>query len=215
MNLILFDVDGTLLDSVGYESGLYGDAITEVLDEEVDRNWSRYRHVTDGGVLDEIIAQRPRSWPAANIHQRVHDAFVAKLQMHFARHPQAVREIPGARAWVKALARRGDCAVGIATGGWHAAAALKLAAIGLDQPLALATGSDARARTAIMQLAAQRALAGRIPARRIYFGDREWDRAACDALGFEFIAVGDAVDFPRRIADYTRPERVLEMLALS
>jgi len=82
-------------------------------------------------------------------------------------------------------------------------------------PLALATGSDARARTAIMQLAAQRALAGRIPARRIYFGDREWDRAACDALGFEFIAVGDAVDFPRRIADYTRPERVLEMLALS
>ncbi|MEE4185559.1 MAG: hypothetical protein V2J12_07325 [Gammaproteobacteria bacterium] len=126
-----------------------------------------------------------------------------------------MREIAGARDFVTALCTRADCAVGIATGGWRAAARLKLAAIGLDRPsLALATGSDARARADIMQLAAQRTLAGRSSARRIYFGDREWDRAACETLGFEFIAVGNAVEHAPRVADFSRPEQVLEMLAL-
>lgn len=220
MNLVLFDIDGTLVDSVGYESGLYGDAIDEVLDETVDRDWSRYRHVTDGGVLDEIIAARPRSLSADEIHQRVHDAFIGKLRAHFRNYPDAVREISGAVQLVDALRRRADCAVGIATGGWRAAAELKLAAIGVDtRQLEVATGSDARARADIMRIAAERTLAAspaaeQAPSRRIYFGDREWDQRACAELGFEFVAVGTAVEHPVRLPALAPLERVLSTLKL-
>ena len=52
MYLILFDIDGTLVDSNEFDSEFYVQAVRKVLRIEVGDDWSAYQHVTDGGILD-------------------------------------------------------------------------------------------------------------------------------------------------------------------
>ena len=55
MHLIVFDVDGTLVDSKEFDDRLYELAVQTVLGIEIDNDFSRYQNVTDSGILDEII----------------------------------------------------------------------------------------------------------------------------------------------------------------
>jgi hypothetical protein len=56
MHLVMFDIDGTLVDSNGFDGELYAPAMREVTGADVDRCWQSYRHVTDGGILAEVLA---------------------------------------------------------------------------------------------------------------------------------------------------------------
>ncbi len=48
----IFDIDGTLVESSGFEDELYVAAVRDVLgDVCIREEWSTYRHVTDTGVL--------------------------------------------------------------------------------------------------------------------------------------------------------------------
>ncbi len=80
MHLILFDIDGTLVDSADYESELYSQSIAEVLPEPFDRDWSRYRNVTDSGILDEIIDAGDTESDRNDIHRRVKEIFIRKTR---------------------------------------------------------------------------------------------------------------------------------------
>ena len=55
MDLVAFDVDGTLVDSSGINGGLYREAGETELGIQVDDAWSRYIRLTDSGVLKEIM----------------------------------------------------------------------------------------------------------------------------------------------------------------
>ena len=57
MHLIAFDIDGTLIDSDEFDSELFVQAVQAVLGIDIDDNWSVYRHVTDGGIM-QIAEQR-------------------------------------------------------------------------------------------------------------------------------------------------------------
>ena len=91
---------------------------------------------------------------------------------------------------------------------------MKLAAIGVSvDGIGFASSSDAHARTKIMELAAERALRGTVPATRTYFGDGAWDQRASAELGYRFIAIGRAVEHEPRFDDYTDSDAVLARLA--
>lgn len=48
----IFDIDGTLVESSGFEDELYVAAVRDVLgDVCIRESWSTYRHVTDTGIL--------------------------------------------------------------------------------------------------------------------------------------------------------------------
>ena len=55
MHVVSFDIDGTLVASVGFDAELYAEAVREVLGVEIDTDWSRYENVTDSGILEEIL----------------------------------------------------------------------------------------------------------------------------------------------------------------
>ena len=57
MHLVVFDVDGTLVDSSEINGRLYREAVETELGIKVDDDWSRYRHVTDSGILNEIMGE--------------------------------------------------------------------------------------------------------------------------------------------------------------
>ncbi len=210
----MFDIDGTLVDCADGE--WYATAVRNVLGIEVDTTWSSYRHVTDSGILDEILERGGFERAAAPaLRACVAREFVTLVQRETAQGALAVREIPGARRLVETLEATPGVRVAIATGGWRPTAEIKLRAIGIEPAgRVVATADDALARTAIMRLAAAQALGATVPLRRTYFGDAEWDRRASRALGYDFVGVGRRVEHPARFDDLADTAAILAHLGV-
>ena len=57
MHLVMFDIDGTLVDSAGFEGDFYAEAVESVLNVRVNRNWDVYEHVSDSGILEQVLRE--------------------------------------------------------------------------------------------------------------------------------------------------------------
>lgn len=55
--LVMFDIDGTLIDSSGFEDENYLNALRKFLNKPIGFNWLKYKHVSDSGILDQIIEE--------------------------------------------------------------------------------------------------------------------------------------------------------------
>lgn len=216
MHLVMFDIDGTLVDSAGFDSKLYVDAVRSELNVDIDSDWNHYEHVSDSGILEQVLREVRPAGEHATLAARVQARFVALVGDYLRRAPGAVREIAGAKRLVERLLRLPNVRVGIATGGWEPTAKLKLLHVGIGiERIGFASSSDARARTDIMRLAAQRALHGATCARATYFGDGAWDRRASMELGYNFVAVGGGVSHPVAFADLRDGDAILSGLGLA
>jgi phosphoglycolate phosphatase-like HAD superfamily hydrolase len=216
-HLVMFDIDGTLVDSARFDSHLYARAVRETLggDVYIDETWQPYAHVTDSGILDEILVQHRFPEPLEVLRAAVKSRFVALVRDHLESHAQTVREIRGAAALLQELRARPDVRLAIATGGWAETALMKLAAIGVSvDGVGFASSSDAHARTKIMELAAERALRGAVPATRTYLGDGAWDQRASAEVGYRFIAIGRGLEHEPRFDDYEDRAAVLACLGV-
>lgn len=188
MHAVIFDIDGTLLDSYGIDNSVYADAVRSALGPVVIRDaWDKYTRVTDTGVLADICSDNALLYDNS-VSTAVMQVYLGMLRSHTeARGPY--QEIPGALEYLNALRSRPDVRVAYATGGWRATAVHKLTSAGFpleDMPLASADDHQDRAR---IMLHALGQLEG--PFKSItYFGDGPWDRAAAAQLGWNFVAVG-------------------------
>jgi len=188
---VVFDIDGTLLQSDEVDGDLFVAAVTKVLDvADVRKDWTTYRNVTDSGILREIMEDLGIS-ARASLFDAVKDEFIAMLAAHIRTHG-AFREIPGAVEFVSRLRRSDSYYVAYATGAWRESATLKLRSAGFPvDDVCIATSSDFDDRVSIMRAA----LSGAPPGigKVTYFGDGVWDRAAANQLGWKFVAVGRAL----------------------
>jgi phosphoglycolate phosphatase-like HAD superfamily hydrolase len=215
MHLVMFDIDGTLVDSAGFDGQLYADAVRDVTGVVLDQRWGRYEHVSDSGILEQVLRDARFDRERAALAARVQELFVGRVRDYLEREANTVREIAGAKRLVERLHALPDVRVAIATGGWEPTARMKLEHVGIDvNAVGFASGSDARARTDIMRLSAERALRGTPPARSTYFGDGPWDRQASAELGYDFVAVGRGVTHPVAFDDLSDFDAILERLHL-
>ena len=183
---LIFDLDGTLVQSVEFDDALYQEAIVEVIGRrDFDTRWESYPNVTDAGLLTEILT-RLGVTDAQQIINDVRGAFYSKIRTYLESgadcHP-----MPGAKEAILALQSAGR-RFGIATGGWGDTARMKLEYAGLDPPDVLASSDDAISRTAIMQHCLRQLNVD--DGSAVYFGDAPWDVKATAALGWRFIGVG-------------------------
>ena len=192
MRAVIFDIDGTLLDSATQDEELYKVAVERVLGPVRFRpSLHDYEHVTDTGILLQTLDDNDIA-TSNHIVSEVQSAFFDALNAHVARSG-AFREIPGAGAFLDRLRASVDYGVAIATGGWRGSARIKLDAAGLDiGDIPLVTSDDAIDRAEIMRIALARLPAGGNGVT--YFGDGPWDREACERLGWRFLPVGPALD---------------------
>jgi len=191
MQLIIFDVDGTLTRSTGVDARCYAQTVSEVLGVPVDTDWSTYRHPTDAGILGELL-ERQGCREVAPAVEAVRDRFLRLLSATFAADPACCREVPGAAALLRYLRVVPQLQSAIATGGWADSARLKLrqAAIEIDS-IPFASSDDSPSREHILRTACERAVAkcGGSFDSVTYVGDAPWDVAAARLLGFRFIGI--------------------------
>ena len=183
----IFDIDGTLVDSFGFDDACYISAIREVLGEvHIHDDWSKYKNVTDTGSLRQIMEEN-------NIQEteqikEVRTRF-GELIRQYLQNGGKCRPKEGAIHLIDKLRAADGYAVGVATGGWEHTAKMKLQHAGFNLKNTVLTSSDdADERVAIMQKCLS-ALGNRFH-RIVYVGDAEWDVQATQELEWHFIGIG-------------------------
>lgn len=183
---LIFDLDGTLVKSSAFDDACYQQALREVLGHSnFNSNWETYEHVTDTGLLHELLLNLGVDEPKPIIRQ-VRDVFGEKIK-HYLDSGGDCIPVPGALETISKLLASGF-KVGIATGGWGHAARMKLRHAGFDEPVFLSSSDDAMDRPGIMSHCCERL--GGDPSRAVYFGDASWDVKATKTLGWRFVGVG-------------------------
>lgn len=196
--LILFDVDGTLIDAAGSGRRSIERAFGAVFGtDDIAAASSRVRF--DGKTDPVIVAEiaREAGIPASDFHPRRHDlddAYLAALRDELARpHPRR-RVLPGVEALLDDLSARDDVHLGLLTGNTEAGARLKLDALGLGRYFeGGGFGSDDADRAVIARLALEKmsrhANIPFEPGLTTVVGDTELDVACALANGFRAVAV--------------------------
>jgi phosphoglycolate phosphatase-like HAD superfamily hydrolase len=184
---LIFDIDGTLIDSMGVDPKLYNAAIERALGPMKFRDLDDYRHVTDSGILQQILEEKGLS-EARDLATTVKADFLQELSRYID-DCGSFPVIDGALEFIDHVRRLSNTHVAIATGCWRESALLKLQTSGFDiEGVPVATCDDTPSRVDIMRAALS--MTGVDPETITYFGDAEWDRRACADLGWNFVAVG-------------------------
>jgi phosphoglycolate phosphatase-like HAD superfamily hydrolase len=192
MRLVMFDVDGTLVESA-VDTRCFLRAFVEVCGfADVDPDWSRYQKATDAGIFSEVFEARRGRAPMANetaeFREHLNELFRS------AARGSPFPPIPGAADMLARLSESEDFRVAIGTGCWRESARIKMASAGMNYDLyPSASADDADARESILRIAVERArLHYGCLTDAIYVGDGVWDARACHALGIPFIGIGAA-----------------------
>ena len=187
MNSIILDIDGTLIDSMGVDPKLYFSSIERVLGRVCLRDLDDYDHVTDSGILGQILEENGFSG-AGELAASIKAMFMKGLNSHI-EDIGSFPVIEGAVQFVERVRRSTDTRIAIATGCWRESALLKLQTSGFNiEGIPVATSDDSPSRVEIMRSALR--MTGSDAGAVTYFGDAEWDQRACHDLGWNFVAVG-------------------------
>ena len=211
MNHVMFDIDGTIIESYDLDSECFTEAIKEVTGYEIDTNWSRYKHVTDTGILNQFFKEM-KIENTEIAHENIKSVFLSKIQTRIAKKP--INEIAGASEFISSLKELENVAISFATGGWYESAILKLESAGIKiSNIPIASANDHHSRIEIMKIAEKRA----VKETRLsftYFGDGSWDLKACKELGVNFVLVGDKLEHSQSIINFKKQNEALVYIGL-
>jgi phosphoglycolate phosphatase-like HAD superfamily hydrolase len=191
--LIVFDLDGTLLDTNIVDSQCYADAWREEFSiDPGSLEWSSFANVTDSGIAEELLARGGLDPSAENL-LRLENRFVKLLSAAALADRTRFRPIHGAVEMFERLSSAG-WASSIATGAWRTSATIKLRAAGLSVPdVPLASCDRRSSRVEIVQHAIELAIrkaCDRDLQRIVVLGDAVWDVQAARQLSLPFIGIG-------------------------
>jgi phosphoglycolate phosphatase len=187
--LVLFDIDGTLLDTHGAGREAFIRGLARVTGARDELAYVSFAGNTDRNVLDQVMAARRIQLGAADI-RRIFASIAEELRERLRLNP--AQEIAGAGVFLERLAAEG-AALGLVTGNIRECAYLKLGSIGFDRFFGFGGFGDEhaeRANIARMALAAAKD-AGFSAAEdgACLVGDTPFDIAAGLEVGLPVIGV--------------------------
>jgi phosphoglycolate phosphatase len=191
--LVLFDVDGTLIDCGGQTRAPFAAALLEVFGETGDLERYDFSGKTDTRIVFDLLTgagREPEDVLAAV--PAVRAAYLPRLERGLER--DRMRVLPGVAGLLDALGRRDDVAIGLLTGNWEHGARIKLSRHDLNRHFAFGVfGDDVLDRERLPPVAWRRAEATtgrRFGAREtLIVGDSVLDVACARAHGIPCLAV--------------------------
>jgi len=189
MKLVLFDIDGTLINSVKTDDECFVQTFDELYNIDLTKaNWNEFTHVTDWGLTQEIFEKWQGCVPTKEDIVTIKSHFYSLLQQR----ANEFTEVKNALTFIQQLSSMPDIEIGFATGGWRETAALKCNTIGLDlNRFMVQSSNDHFQRSKIIELVIKAAKnhQNREFDSITYFGDGLWDLKATQELGIDFIGV--------------------------
>ena len=73
MHHIMFDVDGTLVQSYKFDTKCYTESIFEVLGHNINTDWTKYQHITDSGIFSQHLKNISLCNEEDGLQQKVKD----------------------------------------------------------------------------------------------------------------------------------------------
>lgn len=191
--LLLFDIDGTLLDCGPQVRPWFAQALVEVYGTAGDCERYEFAGRTDPRiVLDLMTAAGIPEEEVRRLLPEIRRVYLDKLER--ALDPEGMRLLPGVVEILERQAARSDLALALLTGNWEPGARTKLSRFDLNRFFAFgAFGCDGIDRTELPPVALERAeaLVGRTfqPEEALIIGDSLWDVACARAHGIPCLAV--------------------------
>ena len=214
--LVLFDVDGTLIDTAGAGRRAVERAFTDVfaIDAAARPNGVRYAGMTDPSIflalagalaIDAAIYEERRT--------RLHETYLTHLAAEMERGDPRRRVLPGVVELLDDLSMRRGTHLGLLTGNLERGARIKLEPFGLNRFFASGGfGSDHADRAVIARVAAEKLVGpsrdGIEPSQVVVVGDTEHDVACARANGFRAVAVASGF-VSREVLERSAPDALL------
>lgn len=192
MNLVVFDIDGTLTDTKNIDDQCFINSLKECWNCELqDVDWSVYKNVTDTGLAKEIYLNLFNEELKEKELLKLKRIFVDKIRVSLKKESDAFNEIQGAGNFFHLLKNK-NLALAFATGGWKETAEVKLKNININlNDFTYATSNDHYSRKEIVLKAIKEARdKHKTTFEKItYFGDGVWDYEVTNQLNIEFIGI--------------------------
>ena len=193
MKLILFDIDGTLLNCGPQVRPLFASALVEVFGTAGDVDAYDFTGRTDPGIVFDLITAA--GVPHAVVREglpRMRALYTERLDRGLDR--QGMQLLPGVEEILERLSARHDVALALLTGNWEPGAKAKLSRFDLNRYFPFgAFGCDGVDRAELPPVAldrAERALGRRFPPDEVLIvGDSVHDVSCAHAHGIPCLAV--------------------------
>jgi len=193
MRLILFDIDGTLLDCGRQVRPLFAAALEEVFGTTGDVHGYDFAGKTDPRIVFDLMTGSgvPREVVSEGL-PRLRQRYLERLESGLRR--EEMRLLPGVADLLERLSGRPELDLGLLTGNWEMGARIKLGRFELNRFFPFgAFGDDAVERSELPPVALRRAAAasGRefTAAETLIVGDSVLDVACARAHGVRALAV--------------------------
>jgi phosphoglycolate phosphatase len=193
MRLILFDIDGTLLECGPQAREILSATLEDVYGATGSIDWFDFAGRTDPGIVLDVL--KDAGLDERDILERIPEVrakYAARLEERL--DAGRMRLLPGVSGHLEALAQRDDVVLGLVTGNWEPGARTKLSRFDLNRFFDFgAFGCDAVNRSDLPPLALERAerITGRRfrPEETLIVGDTVHDISCARAHGIPVLAV--------------------------
>ena len=204
--VLLFDIDGTLVDGDGAGRRAMEASFADVLGDASPLATFSFAGMTDPAIVRaglRVMSIDPARHP--ELIEAVLAGYLARLPPTIAATPKFKLHV-GVAELLAAIADHRALAIGLGTGNLEQGAQHKLAPLGIWHRFAFGGyASDSEDRAALLEVGAQRGAARlgtpRERCRVIVIGDTPLDVAAARAIGAECLAVATSVFDPGQLRD--------------
>lgn len=188
-NLIVFDIDGTLTDSVKVHQEVFIKSLHSIGVDKFNDKFGTYKHHTDSHIAKVIYETSTNKIFEKNEQTLFENMLYDSISKH------DIKEIKGAKNIIKQIEAETDFGVCYATGSLFRPAKYKLEKIGIEFNSDLLIASDViEEREKIVE----KAIATSLKyyqlekfERIISFGDGLWDLFTAKNLSLEFVGIGE------------------------
>jgi len=197
MKLIIFDIDGTLLNSSSIDDGCLIRTFKDLYSMNIsEADWNELKSKTTGTDIELsrlIFKSKFDREPDTKEIERIKKHFHQLLIFSFESQKEAFSEIPGAKDIFSELRKSEDFVVGISTGSWKLSAIIKLRKINIiPNGIPFSHADKFSNRNEIVKDTIEQAkLKYKIDEfeKIIYIGDGEWDFKTTREIGIDFIGI--------------------------